>query len=489
MKNKRLKYGSLAVAFTVCVLAVLILANFIFASVAQKQSLYVDMTKEQLYSISKEADAIYSTLGTKEIEIIFFTEFDVMLNNKTQKLVYEYANKLKEKYDFIKVDYIDVIENPTELENRLPGVSKVSLTDVAISNGKDFRKYSIDKFFTIDSETNSIFAFNGEYRFATAFMQLTYESMLACFTVGHGESTSTSYMMTLFEEAGFDVKEIDLMKEDIPEEARVLIINDPVNDFAGLKDDINEIDKVRKFVNNEKTLGNLMVFSSAENSENLTNLNELLWDWGIRFQPAYVEESAENSTTSDHRTIVAKYPAEDSGAGAGFTKKFRNMENPPKTICKDVTPIEIRWQETHDFITVSSVLSTHDTAVAYSTAEENKVVDKGEMDVMTVSTKMTLSEDNSEKYYNYVLCAGTSSFVDEKYLNGNVYGNTDIIYEVMRAFGKEMVPVDLDFKVFDNEALDVTLKQSNTWTVIFTAVLPSVFLAAGLVVWARRRHL
>ncbi|MBR5515410.1 MAG: Gldg family protein [Clostridia bacterium] len=486
MNNKKLKYGSFAVAFTVMVLAVLILVNFVFAAIAQNKSLYVDMTKEQLYSVSKEADAIYSTLGEKEIEIIFFTEFDKMLNNKTQKLVYEYANKLSEKYDFISVDYIDVIENPTELENRLPGVSKVSFTDVAITNGQDFRKYSVEKFFTIDSETGGVFAFNGEYRFATAFMQLTYESMLACFTVGHGETTSSSYMMTLFKDAGFDVKEIDLMKEDIPEEARVLIVNDPVSDFAGDKDEVNEIEKVRKFLSQRAVLGNLMVFSSAENSLNLTNLNELLWDWGVRFTPAYVEDK-ENTISSDYQSVIARYPAEDEGAGAGFTKKFREMENPPKTIAKNVTPIEIRWEETHDFITVSSVLKTHDTAIAYST-ESGDEVDKGEMNIMTVSTKMTLG-DNYEKYYNYVLCAGTSSFVDETYLNGNVYGNTDIIYEVMRAFGKEMVPVDLDFKVFDNESLDVTLKQANGWSVTLTCGIPVIILALGLVMWAKRRHL
>lgn len=488
MKNRKFKYGAFAVALTVVVLAVLILINFVFAAVAQNKSLYVDMTKEQLYSVSKEADAIFSTLGNNEIEIIFFTEYDVMLNNKTQKLVYEYANKLSEKYNFVSVDYIDVIENPSELEKRLPGVSSVSLTDVAIKNkaSGDFRKYSVDKFFTLDSETGGVFAFNGEYRFATAFMQLTYESMLACFTKGHGEKTSSSYMMTLFSDAGFDVKEIDLMKEDIPEEARVLIINDPVTDFAGDKDEVNEIDKVRKFLSQRAVLGNLMVFSSAENSVNLTNLNELLWDWGVRFTPAYVEDK-ENTISSDYQSIIAKYPDEDSGAGAGFSAKFRDMENPPKTIAKNVTPIEVRWEETHDFITVSSVLTTNDTAVAYST-ETGDQVDSGEMDIMTVSTKMTLG-DNYEKYYNYVLCAGTSSFVDETYLNGNVYGNTDIIYEVMRAFGKEMVPVDLDFKVFDNESLDVTLKQADTWTVVFTGAIPAIVLALGLVMWARRRHL
>lgn len=485
--NKKLKYGSFAVAFTVSVIALVIIVNATFSVLAEHKSLYADMTKEQIYSISEEADAIYSQLGEKNIDIIFFAEADRIQANKYTNYIYEYALKLDEKYDYITVDYINPIENPAQARERLEGVSDISETDVAITNGKEFRKFAWDKFFTMDSESGQPFAFNAEYRFATAFMQLTYEKMLACFTVGHEENTASTNMRTLFEEAGFNVQDIDLTKEDIPEETRVLIINDPKRDFASANAELgtaDEIGKISNFLNKRDSMGNLMVFCSAEHVDKLTNLNELLGDWGVRFTSNYVEDEI-NTISYDYKSVIAKYPTE--GDGASLVKNLRDVENPAKTIVEDPTAIEILW-DSHDYIDVSNILSTYDTAVARS-VKDNSIVTAGEeISLMTISKHMELG-DNYEKYYHYVMAAGTTSFTDSEYLNGNTYGNSEVIYETMRAFGVEMVPVDLDFKVFDSQALDVTLGQANTWTVIFTAAIPAIFLGTGLVVWMRRKHL
>ena len=182
--------------------------------------------------------------------------------------------------------------------------------------------------------------------------------------------------------------------------------------------------------------------------------------------------------------LVADYTPE--GNGASLNKHLRELENPPKTIAANAMPVEILWTQ-HNSINVSSILTTYDTAEAYS-LEDSALSDSGVMNLMTVSMKTTVGENN-EKYYNYVLAAGTSSFAEETYLNGNTYGNGDIIYAAMRAFGKEMVPVDLDFKVFDNQTLDIELTEANAWSVVLTALMPVIILTCGLIVWAKRRHL
>ena len=95
---------------------------------------------------------------------------------------------------------------------------------------------------------------------------------------------------------------------------------------------------------------------------------------------------------------------------------------------------------------------------------------------------------NNIPIYNYVLVAGTKSFTDDKYVS-NPYSNGDIIYAAMKAFGKETVPIDIDFKVFDQTALDLTTAEANTWSILLTAFLPACVLVAGCVVYLRRRHL
>lgn len=40
-------------------------------------------------------------------------------------------------------------------------------------------------------------------------------------------------MMSMFDEAGFEIQTIDLAAEEIPEDVRILVISNPTNDFQG----------------------------------------------------------------------------------------------------------------------------------------------------------------------------------------------------------------------------------------------------------------
>lgn len=477
--NRKLRHGGLAVLITVAVLALVIVVNYVFGILNTVYGLDVDMTESQIYSVSDAADEIISGLGQRQFDIIFFTEFDRMEENSYQQQLYRYCRALADKYDFIKLRYIDSITNPEEAAKyQNTEVPDLDTTDVVITNGEAWQSYKINSFFTFD-ENNELFAFNAEYRICTALMQMTYDELLACFTVGHGETTASSSIATLFKEAGFEVRDIDLSKEDIPEDCRVLIINNPIYDFGGAYDEVNEVSKVDRYLDG---LGNVMVFEDPTVSASLTNLSEFLEEWGIRFTQAKVKDYT-NAISSDGTALNAKYASE--GSAAGLNKSLRELENPPKTIVDDAMPIEILW-ESDNLVETSTVLYSHDTAKAYSLTDDS-VVAEGEMPLMTVSTHVTIG-DNNETYYNYLLAAGTSSFADDKYLNGNSYGNGDIIYEAMRVFCKKVVPVDLDFKVYDDNALTLTNGQAIGWTVTFIAAGPIVSAVVGIIVWIRRKH-
>lgn len=477
--NRKLRHGGLAVLITVSVLALVIIVNYVFGTVNSILNLDIDMTESQIYSVSDAADDILSQLGDRDFEIIFFTEFDRMEENSYQRQLYRYCVSLADKYDFIKLRYIDSITNPEEAaQYQNTEIPDLDTTDVVITNGEAWQAYKINSFFTFD-ENEELFAFNAEYRICTALMQMTYDELLACFTVGHGETTASSSIATLFEDAGFEIREVDLAKEEIPSDCRVLIINNPIYDFGGAYDDVNEVSKIDRYLDN---LGNVMVFEDPTVSASLTNLSEFLEEWGIRFTQAKVKDYT-NGISSDGTAVVSEYATE--GAAAGLNKSLRELANPPKTIVDDAMPIEILW-ESDNLVEVSTVLYSHDTAKAYSLVDDS-IVDEGAMPLMTVSTHTTIG-DNNETYYNYLLAAGTSSFVNDKYLNGNTYGNGDIIYEAMRVFCKKVVPVDLDFKVYDDNSLSLTNGQAIAWTVTFIAAGPVIAAVAGIIVWVRRKH-
>jgi hypothetical protein len=47
---------------------------------------------------------------------------------------------------------------------------------------------------------------------------------------------------------------------------------------------------------------------------------------------------------------------------------------------------------------------------------------------------------------------------------------------------------DIKYKPFDDNGLSVTTEQTNAWMITCVAVIPAAFLAAGTIVWVRRRH-
>ena len=53
--SKKFRYGSVSLAFTIIIIAAVILFNAIFTALSRKFVWYIDMTSEQVYTLSDEA--------------------------------------------------------------------------------------------------------------------------------------------------------------------------------------------------------------------------------------------------------------------------------------------------------------------------------------------------------------------------------------------------------------------------------------------------
>ena len=66
-KHRRLKFGAFAVGLTAAVIALIVIINVVFSSLASKFMWYADMTKEQIYGITQQSvDLLDDYRGTKE---------------------------------------------------------------------------------------------------------------------------------------------------------------------------------------------------------------------------------------------------------------------------------------------------------------------------------------------------------------------------------------------------------------------------------------
>ncbi|MBQ7982937.1 MAG: hypothetical protein IJ302_05165 [Clostridia bacterium] len=504
-QSRKFKYGSVAVLFTAAVIAAIVVLNVVVTALTQKFSLYVDMTGEDLYSISEACDTMISDLIEDHAddvvplhyEILFCAPFDTLENSQTSKLIYNFARKLESAYpDLISVDYIDIITYPTLAEQyTTTAADTVKTTDVIVrsTNTDSYRKYADVAFFVTAESDGSVFAFNGELKFVSAFLQLAGEyNPVAIFLSGHGEADASA-MQVLFDSAGFEVLNLDLQKGtdtlapgELPPYAKVLIINNPLYDYIGDNDDglVNEIAVIDDFleIKDDGTSGNLMVFMNADSAGKLTELETYLLEWGIQFGEATLKDSSSASSV-DGQTIIATLPTE--GLGASLHTSLRSLSSVPLTIVKNACPIYQVYTD-RDSRHVSSVLTTTKTAEAYPSDGEGDPV-RGQFDLMTI-VRETRYVDN-EECYSYVLACSSADFGNSTYMAQRQYGNSDILFSAMRAFGKDNVPVDIDFKVLDDIGLSISTEQANGWTVAIVAIVPVVMLIWGTYVYIRRKHL
>lgn len=487
--GKKFKYGSTAVIFTAVVVAAIIAANAIFYALCYNLLWYADMTAEQMYGVSDASVDLLSDLSEDDIhiKIIFCCPQDTLESEYYQKLVHQMALAYQKTFDFVSVEYIDIITNPTAVNQyKTTAASTIKTTNVIIASDTDYRVFAIEGFYTFAESDNSVFAFNGEYKITTAILQLAYDNPIAYFTVGHGETTTSSELATLFEDAGYEVRTIDLTKEDIDPEAQIIVINGPRYDFMGAYDEVNEISKIADFLD---AYGNLMVFmdANAMGTQDFPELNQFLSEWGISFGQSVLKDPYD-SISADGFSLVSTYV--EDGMGASLTTSLRELETIPKAIVRYSMPVGILWDSKsidQSTRTVAPVLVSSTTTNSYSFENQDEIEATGSFNLMTI-TQDSIYIDN-ENYTSYVLACGTTEFTSSSYLQSNAYGNADIIFSAMKAMGREKVPIDIDFRVFEDNSLDITTEQANTWTVVYTAVLPVIVLALGITVYVQRKHL
>ena len=489
-RHRRLKYGALAVCLTAAVVALVVIVNAVFSALAVKHLWYIDMTKAQIYGITQQSkDLLDGYRGSEDfkISIVFCNQEDQLRSNYNTNLVHNLAKQYEEEFDFVSVEYVDIINHPEMLNKYMAtSVSNPKTTSVIITNGKQSRLFEIKSFYTFDSDSGDVFAFNGEYRITAAILQLAGDNPIAYFIEGHGEENTGTVMWTLFEDAGFDVRTIDLSRENPDAAAKVMVINNPKYDYFGASGSVNEIRKIDNFLDN---LGGLMVFLDASCGE-LPELETLLSEWGIRFEQQRIRDY-DNSLSVDGSELIAEYVSE--GTGSSLTSKLRELQSLPKAIVNNAKPITLTYTDGQRTVGSSvryssAILTTSQkkTAEAVSLTDAS-AAEKGVFNLMAITVDSRYIEN--EPHYAYVLAAGTSSFADDKYIGSRAYGNRDIIFNVMKNFSRKTVPLDLDFKVFESTELNISRGDANRWTVICTAVAPVIVAGIGIAVYTRRRYL
>ena len=564
--RRKFRYAGTSVLLTALIVAAIIVFNIIFSALGSKFLWYLDLTPDLLFTLSddcydliengdaqfgnssspismvekfreenkkfntdnglKKGDAGYRDEEVM-IRIIFCDEIDTIEANLTTKYVYHTALELQLKYpEYIEVVNYDTVRNPSSVSQyKKTANDRIAPSSVIVTCGSEFRLLEIRSFYTFESaDAEEPWAYNAEKKYAAAILAVTRaETPIAGIVTNHGESLPSYEVGYALEDAGYEIKEIDLAKDEIPEDCRLLVVCNPQADFmvADGVSEVDELDKLDKFLD---ATNSLMVFMSPD-APVLENFEEYLEEWGIVFDrykdtvtghvyPKLISDKSQASVLdASGYTLFADYV--EKGVGGTLTESMRDVHMPPPVVFRNAMPIaysslytldhfenEDAPEKSYDYASYSvdgtnraifDIFVTSENAVAYANGNEvGRATEKNPFKLMTVTMEERETQESNYTTISeasYVVACSSIEFLTSVLLQDNSYGNSDVLLSVCRAIGQEPVPVGLDPKPFADKTIDViTTAEATQYTVVLTVIPAVIALVTGIVIIIRRKN-
>ncbi len=588
MKNrisgwKKLFHGPGSVGVTALVIVAVILLNAAFTALATANLWQIDLTSEAGYQVFPNNTTVtkYTTIYTLmdetvdymeyiveevnstrpeddpvQVEIIFCADPDILMAETSMRFVYYTALNLQKYFpDTVKVSYRDVIKNPSSVDDyRSTSYSNIYQSNVIVASGSEFRVASVSSYYTYDEDTSATVPawYSGEKQFLRQILAVTgAEAPICCLTTNHGEpfaslelSDRESWsdyreLVKVIEGAGYQVQYLDLEKDEIPENCRLILTLDPKTDFVSAFDDptveISETTKLDEFLDKSYSF---MVLMDAD-TPRLRNLEEYLEVWGISYSRYSAADASGAEVEGNYRvedvtyaldgkglTFVGQYAP--GGMGSNVIKDLTSHTAAPKIIFGNAMPIvnSPAFRNTYvmedekngtpaytygyysgngrarSIFEVFHAGSSDHMATAYAVkdgeilndASGAPVAASGLYQIMTLSAESrTVGEGLGYTNVNqpsFVCAVGSVDFVSDQALGTTSYGNTDALLAILRSIGQEVMPVGLNFIDLYSAEIDAeayTEAGAVTVTAVLAAIPAVLSLGIGIFVLVRRR--
>ncbi len=503
-QGNRVKRGTISVVYTIVFIALIIALNLIVSSVAGSVNLNIDLTAEEFISIGQVSHNVLDALdrdGELQATIYLLADrdsYDSSDNNANglnlPALVRDLCEEYAYTYDSVRVEYKNLNRDPqwaTAYNERTNTV--LSANNVVIEGKYHARVLTLDSFFTVDSESKTYVGFNGEVRLTTALLQSCIsEPQVVTFTTGHGEPAQLAdgnvktALAQLLRNAGFELVETDLSSGEIDPRTKILIVNDPVNDFTD-----SEVEKLMDYTAGYNSLIVLVDDSTPE----LPNLSDyLLEEWGMGYRPYHQLTSSANFNNNPlflSAQCVTEYEDPESSAAYQIVRHLVSEDARQRRI---VMPHSVELYSapvgTKDDYTVETVLRSASATSSHEGTEQT-----GEYPLMLLSVNseyVDLEDENSTNQVlksQYVMLVGSTDFAGTGSIDSALYANGNLMLSSARTMGMERYSLNIPYKEINDVALSIETASAFRLGVLICAVFPAAIVVVGLVVFIRRRHL
>ena len=453
------------------------------------------------FNISGMTDSLFAEAidDGETVTITFFMERDTLAEHETGSFVLDTVEQFEQRYDgFIKTRFVNTYTKLDEQGNRVDTKkyetdmlgNEVSLNRASVvfeSSDGDYRVLSnvingvgfVD-FYTFDAN-GVIVSFNGETIVASMISWvLADEHKTAYITANHAEQSDSNFA-TLLSVSGYYLNAINLQDRDVPDDAALLVISNPKNDFerakAGLDID-TEIERLEKYV---KEGGNLYV-SLDPYVKRLDNLESFIESHGIKLKSSATDKGElrhlihdpKNAITIDGYTLLAEMA---TGGIADSIASTVDSYSKGGIILRDAGALEL-------FGNAKPLLVSSNASEL--TLGGEVIEGKGGYVIAAHST-YTNSTEGAKTANIFVISSVYITASDA--LTSNEYSNRDFLYALFEhVFGAKNLPYGANSVTYVTDDLkNLTMGQARIYSTLLLCI-PVAIAATGVIITIRRKY-
>ena len=466
--GREARFGSLAVASIVVVLAILVGINYL----ASRRNKRWDLTAAQQFTLSDQTRRVLESLERPVVVRVFdrtenFDRFRPRLDE------YRYLS------DKISVEYIDV-----ERQARLANQYQVQMTGTVV--------------FEYDGRTERVTS-DGEQELTNGLIKVVQGRQNKLYFVqGHGEKSTDpaardgySTIASALASDNFAHEPLVLaQKQGVPADATVLVIAGPTSDFLA-----PEIEMLKAYLARGGKLFVLLDPPASPESPELANLIALVKEWGIDPGANVVVDGSgvgQMLGTGPEVPIAAKYNPHP------ITERFDLLTaySLARTVTANTAGANNRFAQNLVETSDSSWAET-DIKELMTSGRVQRETDKGDIagpvslgaavsaPITADATPAAPENADDPKPETRLVVMGDSDFASNRWLG--IAGNRDLFLNAVNWLAQQENLISIRAKDPEDRRITLSADQDRRifWITIF--IIPGLILLAGVHAWWRRR--
>lgn len=477
--TRKFKYGGYAIAIVVLVIAAIIAVNIGVAQLTKALDLEFDLTRNNRYTLGAVSRKVAKELKHDVTIYAMFSEADKEGMPDYVKLF----ENLMDETDKISVQYIDPAKNPQFVNKFLTNsVNSITQNSVIVSRSDDSKFRVLDKYdfykYSYDMNTyrEQKEAFIGEEAVSNALLFVDSDvSPKVYWLTGHEELGMAYYGLVIdaLSRENYECAEIDATRLSELQKGDVLVISAPRRDLTA-----DELTRIGAFAED----GGRLIYLASDQDAALPNFEELFEVYGLSFHRDLICESDPEYWYENPFLLVPEIAAHEVSS----------------VVRENKLPIVIpyaQWIETSsiksNILTVTPLLTTSSSSYA-KTNHESTVMEKEEGDVdgpFNVAVIVEKTDPYGVKENDVRIAVYSSCYFATQ--TAGYGGNGDLFLQTVRWMqNADTNVVSVVGKSMAEDRLIIrTQAQALLACGVVVIVIPVLVLAAGIVVWLRRRHL